>query len=294
VKDTGNEPTTQATSTGRRGWVAVDRNWLTDERLSDGALRMMMWLESHSDDYLRRLHVKRIAKEIGWSRDRVTRTLNKLASLGLVSCGQVPDRAAGTRTMVVLNLDVWSDPDRATSQDPDRATRRGTPVPHGEAHPVPYGKAPTTSTSIVEESSSRNMRSVASQAPIGTGTGVGDSFHTFWMAYPRKLDRKKALVAWKRMTLRDRATAIAVLPDHVALWEHEGRGTRTTPHPTTWLHGERWNDELSFVEESPMLSGRAAVIANNDRLLAHAPTGHISIDYAEPLQLAPKTDYGRD
>ena len=43
----------------------------------------MMWLESHTDEYLAALDKKRCAQEIGWSRDRVSRTLDSLTDLGL-------------------------------------------------------------------------------------------------------------------------------------------------------------------------------------------------------------------
>ena len=76
------------TSTGRRGYVTADRRWLADERLTDSGLRLMLWLDSHSDEYLTALHVKRTAEEIGWSRDRVTRTLTGLEELGLITTAE--------------------------------------------------------------------------------------------------------------------------------------------------------------------------------------------------------------
>jgi hypothetical protein len=129
------------TSTGRRGYVGIDRHWLNNPDLSDSALRLMLWLDSHSHEYLRDLSIKRTALEIGWSRDRVSRTLELLVELGLVSTEQVPHPDGGkTRTMITLHQDLWSD---------GYATRRGIRMPHGEAQGMPHGEAPTTSTPSV-------------------------------------------------------------------------------------------------------------------------------------------------
>ena len=116
---------TQPTSTGRRGVATVSRQWLADSRLSSTMLHLMLWLESHSDEYLARLDVKRSAKELGWSRSRVIRAVTELEELGLISTEQVPF-GQGTRTRFTLHLDEWSDPDRVPKRDTPRVSKRDT------------------------------------------------------------------------------------------------------------------------------------------------------------------------
>lgn len=95
------------------------------------------------------------------------------------------------------------------------------------------------------------------------------SFETFWAMYPRKQARATAAARWNRMTLVERAWACRVLPDHIAMWRHEGRGTRLVPMATTWLNQRRWEDDLSgYVDEvaqhkpMPGRTGIAAAVSN--------------------------------
>jgi hypothetical protein len=131
------------TSTGRRGFVGVERAWLANPDLSDSGLRLMLWLDSHTHEYLRDLGVKRVAAEIGWSRNRVKRTLDELVDLGLVSVQQVPHTdGINTRTLVTLHHEVWS----------EGGPRRTPGGVHGDALGGVHGGAPTTSNPNGEES----------------------------------------------------------------------------------------------------------------------------------------------
>ena len=94
-------------------------------------LHLMLWLESHSDEYLARLDVKRSAKELGWSRSRVIRAVTDLEELGLISTEQVPF-GQGTRTRFTLHLDEWSDPERVSKRDTPRVSKQDTPVYRNE------------------------------------------------------------------------------------------------------------------------------------------------------------------
>lgn len=130
------------TSTGRRGYVGIDRRWISDPSLSDSSLRLMLWLDSHTHEYLRDLGVKRVAVEIGWSRNRVKRTLDELVELGLVSVQQVPHTdGINTRTLVTLHHEVWS----------EGGPRRTPGGVHGDAEGGVHGGAPTTSNPNGEE-----------------------------------------------------------------------------------------------------------------------------------------------
>lgn len=67
-------------------------------------------------------------------------------------------------------------------------------------------------------------------------------FIRFWEAYPRRIGKGQARKAW--------ATAIKRGADPEAIVEAAGRFTaargnqdpKFTPHPSTWLNGERWGD----------------------------------------------------
>jgi len=70
------------------------------------------------------------------------------------------------------------------------------------------------------------------------------SFRAFWKHYPRKVNKQTALKAWRKLTEADRSAASQILPDHVEHWTHSKTAVEFIPHPTSWLNGRRWEDEL--------------------------------------------------
>ena len=72
------------------------------------------------------------------------------------------------------------------------------------------------------------------------------AFDAFWDNYPKKTDRKKAMVSFNRLnkTNADLATKDCSI-------RFNDTEKRYIPHATTYLNGERWNDELpnGVVEE---------------------------------------------
>lgn len=69
-----------------------------------------------------------------------------------------------------------------------------------------------------------------------------DRFEEFWAVYPRHENKRKARAAWARVTRANRELAIGVatiMGELVSTGQHE---RRYVPHPTTFIHGERWED----------------------------------------------------
>lgn len=62
----------------------------------------------------------------------------------------------------------------------------------------------------------------------------------FYSNYPRKDDRKKALVAFDNLTKANQKLALA---DDTAA-RYSDREKSYIPLPTTYIHGELWNDEI--------------------------------------------------
>ena len=99
-----------------------------------------------------------------------------------------------------------------------------------------------------------------------------ESFDAFWARYPRKQAKATAIKSWKRMSWVQQQQALAALPQHIAMWNHEGRGTRLVPMASTWLNQQRWDDDLSgYVDDRPAhkpmpgRTGIAAALANRQQ-----------------------------
>jgi len=68
-------------------------------------------------------------------------------------------------------------------------------------------------------------------------------FAQFWLRYPKKVDKPKALIRYQIATKKVSAAEIlAGLDKWVEVWKNDGTERKFIPHPTTWLNGERWAD----------------------------------------------------
>ena len=72
------------------------------------------------------------------------------------------------------------------------------------------------------------------------------SFDSFWDKYPHKVGKKEALRAWVKISpsevLNLKICAALEKQKESDQWKRDGG--KFIPHPSTWLNGERWNDEL--------------------------------------------------
>lgn len=70
-------------------------------------------------------------------------------------------------------------------------------------------------------------------------------FEIFWKEYPKKRDRKKALEKW--LKLKPDEELFKKIMQAVQSWKKsddwQKDGGQFIPYPTSWLNGERWNDE---------------------------------------------------
>ena len=76
-----------------------------------------------------------------------------------------------------------------------------------------------------------------------------DMFEEFWQAYPRKVAKKTAFTAFKNV--KHLKEEFPLIMEHVRRKSDSNdwtkQGGQFVPHPTTYLHQERWKDE----EEDP-------------------------------------------
>lgn len=78
------------------------------------------------------------------------------------------------------------------------------------------------------------------------------TFENFWNEYPRKIAKKKALQAWKRINpsteLAEKIINAVRSYKQTNQWKRD-KG-QYIPYPLTFLNQERWNDELEMKEPS--------------------------------------------
>ena len=70
-------------------------------------------------------------------------------------------------------------------------------------------------------------------------------FQAFWHAYPRRIGKGAARTAFaKALKLADGDTIIQGALHYSQHCDEMGTEKQYIPHPSTWLNGERWEDDL--------------------------------------------------
>ena len=84
-------------------------------------------------------------------------------------------------------------------------------------------------------------------------------FGDFWNVYPRKENKKKTEVAWRRLSEKNRKMAIQDCQTR-----YKDTDKQFIPLPSTYINGERWNDEMTcFVK-------KLSLPRNDEQLLSFA------------------------
>jgi hypothetical protein len=83
----------------------------------------------------------------------------------------------------------------------------------------------------------------------GTDTALRARFDRFWEVYPRKVAKDAALKEWLKRSPDDALTdlMIAKVLEQRASEQWLKDDGKYIPHPRTWLHGGRWQDEAARV-----------------------------------------------
>ena len=78
-----------------------------------------------------------------------------------------------------------------------------------------------------------------------------DKFDAFWIAYPKKVAKEDAILAWKKIKIDDLifAQMLKAIKDQ-KLIEIE---KKFIPNPATWLNKKRWEDELVVATQKPLM-----------------------------------------
>lgn len=86
------------------------------------------------------------------------------------------------------------------------------------------------------------------QDEAGKALTQEESFAVFWLAYPRKVSKDRARREWKKLKpdwhLVQRILTALAEQKKQASW----KDMQFVPHPSTWLHGRRWEDETIIIE----------------------------------------------
>jgi hypothetical protein len=72
------------------------------------------------------------------------------------------------------------------------------------------------------------------------------TFAVFYGLYPRKMARKDAEKAWKKLTSDQQLECIEAMPNYLKYWKIKETAKDFIPYPATFLNQERWTDEIDI------------------------------------------------
>ena len=189
---------------------------------------------------------------------------------GVLVKGEIPD-VRGERPIVRLMLSVcnkqieaWERRAAQYRESKKRSSSGDAPwndcgIPHQRKRDRDEGKmkekaSPTPPYKEKEERKERTENKETREVVEFHKGSTDEMFAEFWEAYPRKVAKKAAESAFRtavggdRVSERKRASLFSTIMGGLraakasSQWTRDGG--RYIPHPSTWLHQERWNDEL--------------------------------------------------
>ena len=201
--------------------------------MTDFQFRLWTYLLTYVDDYGRGSADPELLKGFvfprrkGVTESTIEKSLQELANIGSILLYDVDGES-------YFCFPNWADHQRIQTKksrfpSPDDGTLKNSTVSHGES--------PSESNPIQSESKYKSESKSEDNAR--------EEFEKFWSAYPRKAGNKqKAFEAFKKADVSlDILLAAIKNQKQSAQWSKDNG--QFIPHPTTWLNGKRWNDEMT-------------------------------------------------
>ena len=221
--------------------------------MTDFQFRLWVYLLTYVDDYGRGSADPELLKGFVFPRRKgvteatIEKSLQELANIGSILLYDVDGES-------YFCFPNWADHQRIQTKKskfpaPDDGTLKKVTVSHGEP--------PAESNPIQSESKYKSESKSEDNAR--------EEFDKFWSAYPRKAGSKqKAFEAFKKA-----GVSLEILLDAIENQKQSSQWSKDNgqfiPHPTTWLNGKRWEDQLA-VDRSGYVNGQRQL--DNDEIEA--------------------------
>lgn len=206
--------------------------------LTDFQFRLWAYLITYVDDYGRGSAETDIIKGFifprrsGVTEANIKAALNGLAEIGLIHLYEVD----GEKYLYLRNWEKHQKPRANTSKFP--APPSTCEQMHADASGCEQmpADAPDTRYSIND-----NRYSILDNDNERESETNG--FDSFWKVYPRKVSKQAALKAWKGAKADKLTEVIVADVERRCETEWKGQEVQFIPHPATYLHQRRWEDE---------------------------------------------------
>jgi len=206
----------------RNRFSVLDNGAIRDPRLSFKATGILCYLLSLPDDWqASQMHLSTVKPD---GRDAIISGFRELQEAGYVVKNLVRENGR----IVTTEWHIY--------ERPVNAPKSGFPTSE-----IPMSGLPTSENPTLRKTEGNERLTETNTA--ADAVSVSLAFGQFWLAYPRKEDKKKAETAFKKHHCFDKIEVILAALELHKKKDQWQRGI--IPHPTTWLNGHRWEDDLS-------------------------------------------------
>ncbi len=108
---------------------------------------------------------------------------------------------------------------------------------------------------------------------------INARFEKFWAAYPRHIDKAKALKAFTKINPSDELLEQMLKSINEAKKTRQWQTQQYIPYPTTWLNGSRWEDEIDSDNTDYEITGTDRFDNPYDRAVANGENPFASDDW---------------
>ena len=226
--------------------------WVLDANISDRAVRVYAILARYADSETLQAFPSRetLAKRAHCHWRSIDRALDELIELGAVSKTHRRNGDAYQSNIYTLRRVL------PTVSPPTDTSDQGVLTPQS---PPADTAGNLTRTTQLEPEELEPLNNINAQ------------FDEFWAAYPRKKGKGQARKAFeKALEKTDLVTILAGVASYVA--NEDLSNPQFVAHPSTWLNGERWDDEhteVKVVSKSPYVGGVREWVQNMHELGEH-------------------------
>lgn len=172
----------------------------------------------------------------------VSAAINKLVSAGLVALYEFEGKP-------FLYLPTWNEHQNV------RAKRSKYPEPDNNCSNMNSYEIicnhMNADVPVIQSESNTISESESESNAKGARRSREEAFEKFWSAYPRKEGKQKAKAAFEKVNVHMDVLLNAIEQQKKsAQWTKDGG--QFIPHPTTWLNGKRWEDEVVMAGSARM------------------------------------------
>lgn len=212
--------------------------------------------------------IRRLAQDVGCNPDTISKAILQLERYGYMAVDRPGIKKVNRYSLPKSVPKNGADDKDDLSQKTDRTAPENRTDLEGESVPKNGHTVPEIGTNL-------SQKPVTNQTKTNNQTKIrsDEMFDAFWKAYPKKVAKAKARMVWGKLNIDDKlfsqVMAALKLQRQSDQWAKDGG--QYIPHPTTWLNGQRWEDEIDLGDDGP-------------RVMVSADLGDMSAERQEEIR----------